>query len=317
MKAKFIPYITLLFTLQCFEDYPPANVQRDIDLQGHRGARGDRPENTWAGFKFALENGIRTLELDTVMTVDEVLVVHHDTKLNAQICQYGDSRKVTPKPILALEYKEIAELDCGIPLLSRFPDQQPAEDTQLLTLPQFFEKVKQWQKDNNGEEVQFNIEIKFSYEPVPEENRVVANAKAFLRDVKNAGVLSTTYLQSFHHPVLKAAHQIEPKLRLVTLIKPDRFDIVLVKFGINDQIYDKIIERSIEFNAGTISPYYLYVSREFVLKANDKGLAVIPWTVNEEEDIFSMYEAGVQGVISDYPLRMQSALKKYRGTTNE
>ena len=54
---------------------------RGFDLQGHRGARGLMPENTLPAFEAALALGVTTLELDTVMTADGVVVVHHDRRL--------------------------------------------------------------------------------------------------------------------------------------------------------------------------------------------------------------------------------------------
>ena len=35
-----------------------------LDLQGHRGVRGLRPENSLASFQHAIELGVSTLELD-------------------------------------------------------------------------------------------------------------------------------------------------------------------------------------------------------------------------------------------------------------
>lgn len=57
----------------------PAAAQ--FDLQGHRGARGLAPENTIAGFARALAIGVTTLELDTVVTKDGVVVVSHNPHL--------------------------------------------------------------------------------------------------------------------------------------------------------------------------------------------------------------------------------------------
>ena len=53
-----------------------------FDLQGHRGARGTAPENTLTGFAAALTMGVATLELDTGVTRDGVVVIHHDRRLN-------------------------------------------------------------------------------------------------------------------------------------------------------------------------------------------------------------------------------------------
>jgi glycerophosphoryl diester phosphodiesterase len=51
---------------------------KSITVQGHRGARTVRPENTLPAFEFAIEAGADVLELDLGVTSDNVLVVHHD-----------------------------------------------------------------------------------------------------------------------------------------------------------------------------------------------------------------------------------------------
>ena len=48
-----------------------------FDLQGHRGARWHRPENTLAAFELAIAQGATTLETDIAITRDGVLVLHH------------------------------------------------------------------------------------------------------------------------------------------------------------------------------------------------------------------------------------------------
>ena len=53
-----------------------------LDLQGHRGVRGLRPENSLASFQHAIELGVSTLELDIAITRDGVPVIHHDQALN-------------------------------------------------------------------------------------------------------------------------------------------------------------------------------------------------------------------------------------------
>ncbi len=58
-----------------------------FDLQGHRGARGLAPENTIAAFAAALRVGVTTLELDTGITRDGVVVVMHDRRLNPDLAR--------------------------------------------------------------------------------------------------------------------------------------------------------------------------------------------------------------------------------------
>ena len=56
-------------------------------VQGHRGARAHRPENTLPAFEYALEIGVDVLELDLAVTRDGVLVVSHDPYVEHARCQ--------------------------------------------------------------------------------------------------------------------------------------------------------------------------------------------------------------------------------------
>src|SRR5437879_1234235 len=49
-----------------------------FDLQGHRGARGLRPENTLPSFEEALDAGVTSVETDLHLTRDGVVVLCHD-----------------------------------------------------------------------------------------------------------------------------------------------------------------------------------------------------------------------------------------------
>ncbi len=50
-------------------------------IYGHRGARGEAPENTIAGARHAVERGVRHLEIDLRLSADQQLVVVHDGTL--------------------------------------------------------------------------------------------------------------------------------------------------------------------------------------------------------------------------------------------
>jgi glycerophosphoryl diester phosphodiesterase len=45
-----------------------------------------------------------------------------------------------------------------------------------------------------------------------------------------------------------------------------------------------------------------------VAEAHAAGLKVIPWTVNEEADMNALADAGVDGMITDYPDRLRRVL---------
>lgn len=50
-------------------------------IYGHRGARGEAPENTLPSFHQALKAGVRRVELDLHLSADRQLMVIHDTTL--------------------------------------------------------------------------------------------------------------------------------------------------------------------------------------------------------------------------------------------
>src|SRR5919201_123303 len=99
---------------------PPPKPQSNFDLEGHRGTRGLRPENTLAAFGKALQIGVTTLELDTGVTKDGVVVVSHERRITKLECQdsapasLGDPMyPYVGKLIRDLTLAQLQTLDCG------------------------------------------------------------------------------------------------------------------------------------------------------------------------------------------------------------
>src|SRR6476619_3882515 len=83
-----------------------------FDLQGHRGARGLAPENTLPAFRAALAIGVTTLELDTAVTRDGIVVVAHDRRLNPDITRRNGRWIEPPTPaVFELELEELRRFD--------------------------------------------------------------------------------------------------------------------------------------------------------------------------------------------------------------
>ncbi len=59
-----------------------------------------------------------------------------------------------------------------------------------------------------------------------------------------------------------------------------------------------------EINAVNIHPYWRLANAESVQAAHARGLQVLVWTVNAEDDMRDMLKAGVDGIISDFPERL-------------
>src|SRR5262249_54329806 len=101
-----------------------------FDLEAHRGGRGLKPENTLPSFANALTIGVDTLELDTGITRDGVVVVSHNRRLDAAITKAPDGawlgeggpliRELT---LAELRRYDVGGLKPGTPYAKQFPDQ--------------------------------------------------------------------------------------------------------------------------------------------------------------------------------------------------
>ena len=63
------------------------------------------------------------------------------------------------------------------------------------------------------------------------------------------------------------------------------------------------ISKAQELNAVAINPYYKNIHAEIVEQIHNAGFKVYTYTVNEEADIASVKEMGVDGIFCDYPDR--------------
>jgi glycerophosphoryl diester phosphodiesterase len=49
------------------------------------------------------------------------------------------------------------------------------------------------------------------------------------------------------------------------------------------------------------SPHFTLVTEQLLKLCHEKGMKVIPWTVNSKDEILRLKNLGVDGVITDYP----------------
>jgi len=53
-----------------------------MQVVGHRGAAGEAPENTIAGFRHAIDRGVRYLEFDLRLSSDKEILNNHDAQID-------------------------------------------------------------------------------------------------------------------------------------------------------------------------------------------------------------------------------------------
>jgi glycerophosphoryl diester phosphodiesterase len=270
-----------------------------FDLQGHRGARGVAPENTLAGFAVALAIGVATLELDTGVTRDGVVVIHHDRRLNPDIARGPDGRWIdAPGPLLReLDYKQLRRYDVGrlrpgSEYAARFPGQTPADGARIPRLAELFALVRKAGND----QVRFNIETKISPAAPAETLPPEEFARALIAEIRAAGVAARTAVQSFDWRTLHAVERAAPEIATVYLTGRRR--------GGSQP-------KAVHAAGGRIwSPNYEELDSAAMIEARALGLKVVPWTVNEPGFIERFLDLGVDGIITDYPGRVRAELAR-------
>lgn len=264
-----------------------------MDVQGHRGTRGHLPENTLPAFAKALEWGVTTLELDTGITRDGVVVIHHDRRLNPDVARLDGKWVSAPAPtIFSLTYEQLQRYDVGrirpgSEYARRFPHQQPIDGTRIPRLADLFAMAA---KSN----VRFNIETKLLPTHPDETVGPEAFARALIAEFRKAGMERRATIQSFDYRTLKIVEREAPEIETVYLTEAG----------------DSIPAQVRAAGARIWSPDFKALDRETVEEAHRLGLRVVVWTVNEPLDIQRMIDWKVDGVISDYPDRVLQALKK-------
>ena len=292
-----------------------AALPAGFDAQGHRGARGLRPENTLPAFETALDLGVTTLELDLHFTSDGVVVVWHDPILDKAKCRLPDDAGAdVPDPRNPLRRIFISQQPLSViqayrcdlnPEPDRFPEQQSStmplagDDYRIITLAELFDFVERYAASDlksdaqraNAAAVQFNIETKreAAHPEYIADGFTGADAGPFelaiLDLVRARGLTERVIIQSFDHRSLRAIRAIDGDIRLAALTIGGEAKLkVYAAYGFD-----------------VWSPTQRDLSAELVAAAQEEGLAVIPYTVNEPADMVRLIDWGVDGMISDRP----------------
>ncbi len=265
---------------------------QDFDWEGHRGARGLLPENSLPAFKKALELGVRTLEMDVVVSKDHQVIVSHDPWFSSDICLTPDGSEIDPEKqnqynLYQLTYEEIKTYDCGSMGNPRFPEQEKIK-VQKPLLIEVFKMAEKYCKDEMRNEIYYNIEIKSN----PEWDKLFQPDIQTFCDLVYQTVdayvpWKRVTIQSFDIRVLQYFNKVYPDVRLS----------VLEEFETDSE---KVIE-SIGFYPEIYSPNYKLLKPKRVDWLHEKGMKVVPWTVNDIEEIKELIKMGVDGIITDYP----------------
>jgi glycerophosphoryl diester phosphodiesterase len=303
-----------------------------FDLQGHRGARGLKPENTLSSFEFAIDLGVTTIETDVHLTRDGVPILFHDAMVTEQLCRRlpkSDAPDPASRPLvsmLTLSQLRGYQADRN-PDLRRFPS-QTAESTPLAslyakrhgfepffmpTLADFFAFIglyegqcgmqagKSEEQRATAKRLRCDLELKrVPFYPQVIGDNFDAESPALLEqrvvdEVRLAGMISRTIVRSSDHRSVRAARRLEPGLIAAVLI--------------TETAPASPAQLAQHAEAQVYCPDFRFLDHAQVRLAHQEQIRVVPWTVNEPEHWARLLDWGVDGITTDYPDRLASFLR--------
>jgi len=221
-------------------------VGQNVVVTSHRGAGSLEPENTLRAIRRAVALGVDQIEIDVQLTIDGHLILMHDPTTNRTTNGSGK--------IAELTCAEIRQLDAGS------GERVPTLDEALALV--------------NGKVV-LQIELKGP-----------GTAQPTVSAVMNAGREDHVVLTSFMHQELKAAHRLNPRLRLGAL------------WG---RLPADVVQQTKQLDAEALHIWHEFVDQHLVTEAHAQGLLVRAWNTSKEEDMRRLINLGVDAIGSDRP----------------
>ena len=312
-----------------------------FDLQAHRGGIALYTENTLEGFANALELGVTTLELDVQITEDGHAVVTHDRNPSPVKCvdtepAFAGDPEFPYVPgdtyIKDLTLAQVRTINCGYQVLPQYPDQVLVEGARMPLLSEVFDLVRRYRANHVTLNIEPKVEAGAPEQTAPREEFV----RVVVDEIDEARIGRQVTIQSFDWGTLMRMGEVAPNLPLVALTNGQQFlqagrpgaSPWLGGIDIDDfegSLQEKFVAAAASFGADAVSPvhgdpqggsvvdpgYVPFTTRDLVGAAHDRGMKVIPWTVNDRPTMEHLIELGVDGIITDRPDVLREVMAEY------
>ncbi len=185
---------------------------------------------------------------------------------------YIDKKSNETGKIEEYTYQELLELDFG----SWFDDKYKNEKIVLF---------EDFAREYLNKDITFAIELK-----------VLGIEKETLDIINKYKVHNNIYITSFIYEALENVRKIDSNIKLSWLIE--------------DSISKDNIEKILKINGNQICPKANLVSKEDIEIANNNGLGVRLWGINNEEIMKKVYKLNIEGMTVNFPDKLIELLNK-------
>jgi len=327
MKGRFAKACLLALATLCASCAPRAYLAKDwkeamekmpekrVLVVAHRGARSLAPENTLAAGRKAFEVGADAWEIDVHMTRDGRLVVIHDDTLarTTNVEQLFPDRK--PWYVCDFTLDEIRRLDAGSWFVHDDPFGQikagavsPEECRSYVgeRVPTLREALRLTRECGGW----IDIEIK-------QPRRYPGIVEKVVETVRAERMEDRVVISCFDHTVVREVKALDPKVAAGPIVsnrlaEAGRYVRRLLRGDGYFASGDVVGMGSIAFSGskgapGSLDPRDL--NRDDIASLKRSGVALFVWTINDERQMRALIDAGVTGIVTDFPQRLARLLQ--------
>lgn len=239
---------------------------------GHRGASAVAPENTFAAFSRALEDGADGVEFDVRLSRDRVPVVIHDATLKrtANLDRLVDE----------LDASELQRCD-----VSNWFGAVPAARQYAGTIPTLTQVFELFQQTN----ALLCLEMKSEAVDATELVEAVVN------EIHKSQMAERVVVSSFDFNAIALVKKIDTTISTAALFEPK------LSRPVSTMRRLKMVDLAVEHHANEIALHHSLCSARVVQKATEFGLPVVVWTVDDVKWIKRGRRLGLKGLITNNP----------------
>ena len=230
-------------------------------LVAHRGVSSLAPENTLSAMKLCKEHKVDWVEVDVGILGDGTIILSHDNTLDRCTDHTG--------PLSKISCADLAKIDAG----SWFSEEYKDERLPLLT------EVLDFVHTNN---IGINVEIKDHDGDILTLYKLVDSTAQVLQNYEGIKVM----ISSFNMMALRRMKKKLPWIDTAALFT---------------ELTDDWTELAKETQATFIHPQGQKMTPAIIKEMTDHGYRVNTWTVDEQQLADHLWEAGVEGVITNTP----------------
>lgn len=301
---------------------------KKILVIGHRGARVYAPENTIPSYQIALTQGVDWIDVDIAVTKDKILLAFHDLFLNPDILRLSNIKQ---KTILVkdLTLEQLRQFNVVLEKNSdygkQFPQQEQFKDLKLSTLQEVVDYVNKV-SDNS---INFQIEIKTDFENPNWSYSEKELAELVYEFIIKNNLINRIKVQSFDWRVLTELNNLNSSIKTAYLYSENLrknwkkwFSSTIITEIASQYENISILQLIKKLGGYSYEPEDNCLTIEELQEAHNLGLKVMVWGypkhsgfVFNSDLMRKLINWGVDGIITDDPLKLNNILKELSYST--